>query len=287
MEARSRISLNIRAGWVSIIGNTILFGIKIWAGIASSSIAIIADAWHSMSDTLTSVVVVIGNRIVRKPADREHPFGHGRAEPIAAIIIGILLSVVAFDFVLSSVRAVRNHEAGNFGLFAIIVTAVSVISKEVMARYSFRIARLTRSESVKADGWHHRSDALSSLVVLVGIFLSPYAWWIDAALGLAVAILIFWVAYKILKTTISNLMGESPSPMLLEDVSRICHEYSTHPLNPHHFHTHQYGNHTEMTFHVSLPGNMSIDEAHELVDGLEKKLLQELGVEATIHVDPA
>lgn len=286
MDTMRKSSLNIQAGWVSILGNTVLFAIKIWAGIASSSIAIIADAWHSMSDTFTSVVVIVGNRIVRKPADREHPFGHGRAEPIAAVIIGVLLSVVAFDFVLSGARAIRQHESGHFGLFAIIVTSISVLAKEGMARYSFLVAKRTGSASVKADGWHHRSDALSSLVILIGIAVSRYAWWIDAALGIVVALLIFWVAFQILRSTISNLMGERPNPDLLKRIKQMCSEVADHNLEPHHFHTHHYGDHTEMTFHVNFPSEMSIGEAHDIVDELEKRILHELGVEATIHVDP-
>lgn len=274
------------AGWVSIIGNVFLFALKMWAGIVSSSVAIMADAWHTMSDSLTSVIVLVSNVIVRKPADSKHPFGHGRAEPIAATIIGVLLSVVAFDFIMESIRSLREHEPGQFGLVAIIVTIISIVSKEAMAQYSFHIARQSGSGVVKADGWHHRSDAFSSLVILIGIIFARYAWWIDAALGFAVAILILYTAFTIMKTTVSNLLGERADPEMIRAVKELSTLVAGRDLGPHHFHAHSYGDHTELTFHICLPGNMTIDEAHEVTDLIEKKIADEMNLEATIHIDP-
>ena len=119
MNEEGRI-LDNREGWVSIVGNILLFILKFWAGIVSGSIAIIADAWHTLSDSLTSVVVLVGVKLSLRPADREHPFGHGRAELIAALVIGVLLSVVAFNFVVEGVQRLRERQEVNYGTFAII-----------------------------------------------------------------------------------------------------------------------------------------------------------------------
>ena len=134
-----------REGWLSIILNLFLFGVKYWAGIVTGSIAIIADAWHTLTDSVSSVIVLIGGKISRKPPDEEHPFGHGRAEHIAAIIIGILLALVAFDFILDALNKFKSKEKTTFGTIAWVVTIVSILAKEAMAQYAFWAARKANS----------------------------------------------------------------------------------------------------------------------------------------------
>ena len=116
-------------GVLSIIANILLFGLKYWAGIVSGSIAIMADAWHTLSDSLSSVIVLLGAKFSKKPADKEHPFGHGRADLISAFIIGILLLLVAFDFVIESFHTLRDHESSQFGTISVVVIIASVVIK--------------------------------------------------------------------------------------------------------------------------------------------------------------
>ncbi len=177
-----------REGWMSIIGNILLFGLKYWAGIVTGSLALIADAWHTLSDSISSVIVLIGGRISRKPADDDHPFGHGRAEHISAIIIGVILAVIAFEFVVSAVGKFGKHEKTVFGTFAWVATIISIVVKEAMAQYAFWAAKKTNSTILKADGWHHRTDALSSVIILIGIAVGSYFWWTDAVLSFLVAL---------------------------------------------------------------------------------------------------
>lgn len=160
----------IMATYGSIFLNIGLFGIKIWAGIVTGSVALIADAWHTLSDSISSVAVLIGLKVSAKPADDNHPYGHGRAEIIASLVVGLLLAVIGFNFLMESIIRLRNHESVNYGILAIVVTVISAVMKEVMAQYSIIIGKRTNSSSMIADGWHHRSDAISSLVILVGIF---------------------------------------------------------------------------------------------------------------------
>ena len=158
-------------GWLSIITNTLLFTLKYWAGIVSGSIAIIADAWHTLSDSISSIFVLIGARMSTKPPDEHHPFGHGRAELITAIVIGMFLAFVAYEFIRESILRLTTNEYGRFGPLAIIATTVSIIVKEMLAQFAFWAFRRTGSKTLRADGWHHRTDALSSLLILIGIFI--------------------------------------------------------------------------------------------------------------------
>jgi cation diffusion facilitator family transporter len=152
---------------VSIIINSILFILKYWAGIVSGSIALTADAWHTLSDSLSSIVVVVGVKLSSKKPDKDHPFGHGRWEQISALLIAFILGLIAYDFVQSSILQLINRESTTFGTLAIVVTIISIVVKEALAQYAFYIAKKTDNVSVKADAWHHRSDALSSVVVLI------------------------------------------------------------------------------------------------------------------------
>ena len=275
-----------REGWISIFGNVALFILKMWAGVVSGSIAIIADAWHTLSDSLTSIVVLVGIRISSKPADKEHPFGHGRAELIAAMIIGVMLSVVAFNFVIEGIVRLRTRQPVNYGTIAIVATIISIVVKEAMAQYAFWIARETGARSVRADAWHHRSDAISSVVILAGIFLGRHLWWIDGVLGLVVAGLIFYAAYDILRDAVHLMMGEVPEKELIDYIETVCRKESTLNMKPHHIHVHRYGDHIEMTMHIKLPDDMTLNDAHEIATRVEDRLLEEKGIVSTIHMEP-
>ena len=273
-------------GWLSILGNILLFILKYWAGLATGSIAIIADAWHTLSDSLSSVIVIIGAKISKKPADADHPFGHGRADLISAFIIGILLLLVAFDFIIESYHTLQSRESSEFGSIAVVVMLISVVLKELLAQFAYYGAKKTNSKVLKADAWHHRSDAISSLVILVGIFLGPYFWWIDGALGMIVAIMIGYAAYEIISDSIHSLLGESPSDTIIEELKLTIEELSPNNLEPHHFQLHVYGDHTELTFHILLPQDMPLKEAHDIATVLEEAILEKYGYVATIHIEP-
>jgi cation diffusion facilitator family transporter len=275
-----------REGWLSIFGNILLFGLKYWAGIMTGSLALIADAWHTLSDSVSSVIVLIGGKISRKPADDDHPFGHGRAEHIASVIIGVLLAIVAFDFAVSAVQKFSAHEQTNFGAIAWGVTIFSILSKEVMAQYAFWAAKKTGSSILKADGWHHRTDSLSSVVILVGIALGNNFWWTDAVLSFVVAVMIGWASYQILSSEIKSLLGESPSEELLLSIQKCTQNEFKRPLHLHHIHIHNYGDHTELSCHIKLPPQMSLEEAHEICTKVENIIMKEFGFVSTVHPEP-
>ncbi len=284
MDANSR--LGYREGIVSVILNLLLFVLKYYAGMVSASVALIADAWHTLSDSLTSIVVIFGIKMSSRKPDKEHPFGHGRWEQISAIIIAILLAVVGFEFIRDSINKLSVHESANFGVWAYVATITSIVLKEGLAQYAFRIARITNNSSVKADGWHHRSDALSSVLVLIGLFLNSYFWWIDSALGVLVSLMLFSAAYSIIKEAVNKILGEEPSKEIVGKVKEVVKQEMGIQAYPHHFHIHNYGDHVEFTFHIKVPGEETVLYAHALATKVEERIKKELNMDATIHIEP-
>lgn len=278
--------LGYREGFVAVILNLLLFVLKYHAGMVSASVALIADAWHTLSDSLTSLVVILGIKLSSRKPDKEHPFGHGRWEQISALIIAILLALVGVEFMQDAIAKLRGHEAADFGWLAYAATIASIVLKEGLARYAFYIARKTGNAVVKADGWHHRSDALSSLTVLAGLFLSPYFWWIDSVLGLLISFMLFYAAYGIIREAVNKILGEEPSEEVIGNVGQIVKAEMGNQAYPHHYHIHHYGDHIEFTFHIKMPGEETVKEAHRKATLIEMRIKTELKIDATIHIEP-
>ena len=273
-------------GVLSIISNLVLFGLKYWAGIVTGSLALIADAWHTLSDSASSVIVIGSVKLSSRKADDRHPFGHGRYQQIASIFIAFLLGIVAYEFLTGSIEKFREHTITQFGPLAIIVTALSVAVKEGLARYAYRGYRKTGFETLKADGWHHRSDALSSLVVLVGISLGNRFWWIDSVLGFLISLMLFYAVFEIIRGSVNKLLGEKPDEKLIGEVKEMIDRISDREICPHHFHLHTYGDHRELTFHIMLNPSLDIATGHRIATDIEEAIRQEMNIEATIHLEP-
>ena len=273
-------------GTVSIIANICLFALKYWAGIVSGSIALMADAWHTLSDTISSVVVIVGAKLASRQPDKDHPYGHGRWELISAIIIAIILVLIAFGFITDSISQLKTKESANFGTLAIVVTVVSIVVKELMAQYAFFLGRKSGSSTVKADGWHHRTDALSSLVILVGILFKNYFWWIDGALGLSVSMMLMFAAYQILKEAVNKILGEEPGEELITEILGHMRYLYDYDLHPHHFHLHNYISSKELTFHIKIDNSLSVEEGHAIATAIEELIDEELSIKSTIHLEP-
>ncbi len=276
-----------REGWVSIFGNTLLFVGKFYVGLVSNSVALVADAVHTLSDSISSIALLVGVHISRRPKDAEHPFGHGRSELIVTMFIGFLLAVVAFEFLTSAVEKLINRVGGNYGWAAIVITIISIVVKEAMAQYAFRIAKRTNYRSVHADGWHHRSDAISSVVVLAGVLCGDYFWWVDGVLGIVIALILFYASWTIIREAVNPLLGEDASSEMQETVREVCAKYIPCEIAVHHFHLHQYGSHAELTFHLAIrqPG-ISLNDAHDYTENIEEELHDRYNIHATIHLEP-
>lgn len=273
-------------GWLSISLNVTLFIVKYWVGMVTGSVAIMADAWHTLSDSLSSVIVLVGAKFSAKRPDEEHPFGHGRSELVASIIIGVLLAIVAFNFLVESIAKLYHQQSAAFNTAAVVIFLISVVMKEGIAQFSIRLGREYDSRSLIADGWHHRSDAIASGAIVAGIFMGRYFWWIDGVLGIVVALLIFYSTYDILKQSINPLIGEKPDKETIRRIQEIVGKYTEVACDIHHIHIHRYGSNTELTFHLQFLHDISFGDAHRDVTLIEDALREELGLEATIHLEP-
>lgn len=273
-------------GWLSIFVNTLLFVLKYWAGIVSGSVALLADAWHTLSDSVSSVIVLVGTKMSNKPADEEHPFGHGRNELIASVFIGFLLGLIAFEFGKEAIQKLIHKDSVQFGTLAIVVTIVSILLKEALAQVAFWTARKSDNKALKADAWHHRTDAISSVIILAGIFVGKYFWWIDSLLGILVALIIAYTAFQIISDAIKSILGETPDAKLVEKIKHISNREAVCDVNVHHIHIHNYIRHKELTFHIRLPQELNVDRAHQISTKIEQALREELHLEATIHIEP-
>jgi len=274
-----------RAGWIAVAGNVLLFVLKLWVGIISGSVALMADAWHTLSDSASSIILIIFYKAAAKPPDMDHPYGHGRFRLVASVIIGAILIMIGLNFCIEAVQKLISGETTEFGLFAIIVTAFSLLVKEGMARYSLHAAKKLDSLALKADAWHHRSDAISSLVILVGILLQSLAWWIDGVLGLLVSALIMWTAWKIIIEAIDVILGKKADGELIRKVRDIANEVAGFDVLSHHFHLHSYGDHNELSFHIVLNPEMPLREVNQLMCEIRERVRNDLDVEPTIQVD--
>ncbi|MCL2683417.1 MAG: cation diffusion facilitator family transporter [Bacteroidales bacterium] len=279
----------IRQAIVSVVVNTALFVLKFWAGVISGSVALIADAWHTLSDSITSVIVIAGIKLSRKRPTAGYPFGYGRWEQIAALVCGFILAVVAYEFILDAIGRLKHNTAAHFGTIAILVTAFSILVKESLAQYAFWVYRKTGLVTMKAEAWHHRSDALSSIPVLIGIFIGKYFnktfWWMDGVLGIIIALFLFWASYEIIKSAINKLLGERIPIELENDIKAYIHKHFG-DYYTHHYHIHCYGDVRELTFHLHVDGSKTVEESHNLATHIELALKRDFHLECTIHIEP-
>lgn len=273
-------------GVVSIIVNTILAGFKFWVGIVTGSLALVADAWHTLSDSISSLVLIIAMKLMSKKADKEHPYGHGRWEQIAALFIAFILAIIGYDFLKEAIARFNSREMVHYGRAALVVMGFSVVTKEALAQYAFYIARKTGNESVKADGWHHRSDALASVIVLAGMLFAQRFWWIDSAMAVIIALFLFYAALEIIKETVTKMLGEEPGKDLVEKITAFIKASYHDSLQVHHFHMHDYVTHRELTMHIRLDKAFTIEKGHLIASEIEDRIKKDFGIMATIHVEP-
>ncbi|NMC65835.1 MAG: cation transporter [Acidobacteria bacterium] len=286
VESFQKKRLGYLEGYISVVLNTGLFFLKFIVGQKVGSIAMVADAWHTLSDTITSMVVIVGFWLASRPPDKEHAFGHGKAESVASIVIATLLGVVGGYFCYGSVLKLIHHQAMSFSLLAIIVFAISAGLKEALAQFAFWAGKKVNSSSLRADGWHHRSDAVASLLIVVGALFSRSFWWLDGLLGIGVSLLILHAGLTIIRSSASYLIGESPADDVIQCVKAAVEAEFPQLEGIHHLHVHNYGEHSEVTAHLKVPGAMRVDQAHEIATRVEELMTKEFEGDVTIHVEP-
>lgn len=284
---------------VTIIGaglNVVLAGLKIVIGLLGQSTAIIADGVHSLSDLFSDLVVIVGIRIADRPADRDHDYGHGKYETLAATICGIILLVVGAGIFRSGLQrviaAARGVPLDQPRLYTLVIALGAIVCKEWLYRYTLRAGKVLKSQALVANAWHHRSDALSSIGVSLGIggaiFLGERWRLLDPLAALIVSVFIVKIALLILLSSINELLEKS---LPEKTKHRIEAAVKSVPgvLHPHKLKTRRIGNATAIDIHIEVDPSLSITEAHDISREVEKKLRKIFGRETivSVHTEPA
>ncbi len=258
--------------WVSIIGNVFLAVIKLVVGLLYSSIALISDGVHSLSDVITSVAGYFGIKIASKPPDRDHPFGHSRFEPLVAFLIGEALLVVAYEIGRDSLMRLLHGESIEVNGIMLGVTVLSIMIKEAMFRYSVYVGRKLNSQILIADAYHHRSDVLSSVAVLIGLGLQKFGFSRgDALAGLVVAVFLVKVSFEIILENVGYLTGRAPPFELCEEIKKRALSVPN-VLGIHDLRAHYVGNKLHVELHVEVPPTLSLREAHDVSEEVKKRI---------------
>ncbi len=281
------------AAWVGIIGNIILAILKGVIGWMAGSRALVADAVHSASDVVGSVAVLIGVRAAKLPPDEDHPYGHGKAESIAAIIVAVLLFFVGFEIALSAIKSF-NEPIEVPGIIAIYAVIFSIVVKELMFRYKYNLGKKYRSEALMTDAWHHRSDVFSSIAALIGIGASiigghiGISWLVyaDPLAGLFVSILILKMAWSLGKQSIHNAMDHvlhdedtvemRETALSVEGVMKINE-----------FLAREHGHYVIIDLKIAVNPHITVEEGHAIGKKVKEQLIKINHVhDVRVHINP-
>lgn len=286
-EQAFRARIGYIEAWASIISNIILAAAKFAFGLVLNSISLLADAVHTASDVITSVVVLLGFKAASLPADEEHPFGHARVESIATLIIAVLLGVVGFEFASGSVKRFLSGEVVRGSLLVAVVLVAGGVFKEWLARFSEQLGRHINSSTLIADAWHHRSDAIASVMVAIAMVASRFGYHkVDAVLGLVVSALIIFTGWQLGKEAASALIGKCADEELIErirtTVSSVNGVDGVHGIA-----LHDYGaGRSVVSLHVEVDQTLRVDESHSIAEEVESILGDSLKLRATVHIEP-
>ena len=281
-----RTRIGVLQGWVSITVNVVLFVLKLVIGIMAGAVSVIADAVHTLSDVISSAIVIWGFKQAQKPADKEHPYGHGRAEYIATLIIAILLCVAGIEFIEAAFKRIRNPQLIEVKWWMVIVLTATIVLKEVTARYAKFLSSKVASGTLHADAWHHRTDAISSLLVVVAMIAGIYGYpAFDGWVGLVVSLFLIYIGFDIASDAVDDLIGKPPATEEIETIRNIVMRVDG-VLGVHDITVHSYGQDKFISLHIEIDADRSTAEAHDISEEVEDHLKNVLGVEPTVHLDP-
>ena len=286
-NAHNRQKDGMKAGLAGLCLNLLLGAGKLAAGILSGSMSLITDAANNLSDAGSSVVTVSAFALSDRKADREHPYGHGRYEYIASFLIGIIIIVVGVEFMITSVRKIISSQPVTMTTLGIVVLCVSIGVKLFMTLFYRITAKKISSDALKAAAFDSLSDCFVSLVVLASFVTAQFAPFnIDGYCGALVSVFVAVGGIKIVHETMNKLLGNGSSPELEQKITDLVSS-GEEVVGVHDLRLHDYGPSVCVgSVHAEFDKNLSIIEAHRIIDGLEKRAFFELGVDLVIHVDP-
>ena len=277
----------ILSGAVGIVLNLLLSAGKLFAGLMTGSISITADAFNNLSDAGSSVVTLVGFKLAGQKADDGHPFGHGRMEYLAGLLVSLMILLVGVELGRSSIGKILHPEAVDFSLVSTGILAASILVKLWMGQFNRGLGRKIGSAAMAATAADSLSDAVATAAVLAGTLVNRFAHVnIDGWVGLAVAVFILRSGWGAAKDTINPLLGESPDPELVKQLRDLV---LSHPqvVGMHDLIIHDYGPGRRLcSFHAEVPQDADILDAHDAIDHIEREIKEKFGIETTVHMDP-
>lgn len=275
------------SGAVGIFLNLLLSAGKMLAGLLTGSIAVTADAFNNLSDAGSSVVTLVGFKLAGQKADDGHPFGHGRIEYLAGLVVSLLILMVGVELGKSSIEKILHPEAVDFSVLSVIILAASILVKLWMCLFNRKLGRRIDSAAMEATATDSLSDVVATSAVLAGTLVGGLTGVsIDGWIGAVVAIFILRAGWGAAKDTIDPLLGTAPDPALVKGIQELVMSHKQ-VVGMHDLVIHDYGPGRRMcSFHAEVPQNADIMEAHDAIDHIEREIFEKYGVETTAHMDP-
>lgn len=284
-EVRTRYGM--LASVVGIFCNVLLFSVKLAIGLILSSLAVTADAFNNLSDAASSIISFVGVKMAGKPADAEHPFGHGRIEYIAALIVSFLVIEVGFTFFKSSISKIMHPEEITFDPVPFIILILSILVKLWMAFFNNKLGKRIDSKVMLATAADSLGDVITTSATVISIVICHFTSInIDAIAGLIVSGIVIWSGVSIAKDTLEPLIGQRVPSELYQKITDMVESYEG-IVGAHDLIVHNYGpNRSMATIHAEVPNDVSIEASHEIIDRIERDAKKELNILLVIHMDP-
>lgn len=275
------------AGLVGICCNLLLSAGKFLAGLLTGSVAISADAVNNLSDASSSIITLLGFRLAARPADDEHPYGHGRTEYLSGLAVSVMILLIGAELAKTSIQKILSPEPITTGMVSILILTASILVKFWMAAFNRHVGRLIRSATLEATAADSRNDVISTGAVLIATLLQmQFGWNLDGYMGLAVAAFILWSGWGLVKDSIAPLLGQTPDPELVRHIADVTLSYPG-VLGIHDMIVHDYGPGRQFaSLHAEMAASADVLESHDTIDRIEKYFLEQEGLHVVIHYDP-
>ncbi len=282
----NRTRLGMLAGWTSTVLSMLLAVAKGWLGLVSGSVSMLADATNNLTDVGSSLVIALGFQWSRKPRDEKHPFGHGRIEAVATLVLSIALILVGVEVAQSGIGRLIYPKPIEAPGWLLITVGITVALKSWMAVFARVLARMTKSHTLEADAWNHTFDIVCTLMVVVALISARMGWGgLDGWMALGVAIFIIFTGVAYAREAIDKLLGEKPDPQTVREIYKTVVGVEG-VMGAHDIVVHQYGDVHMVSFHIEVDANMSLVAAHEISEMAEEAVETQLGWRAVAHADP-
>lgn len=286
-DVKVREKYGALSGCVGICINIILFLIKLLAGIITASISIMADAFNNLSDAGSSIVTLIGFKMAGKPADNDHPYGHGRVEYITGLIIAFVILVMGFELLKSSIEKIIEPEDIEFSFVSFGILVFSIFAKLWLAIFNKSLGKKINSSAMFATASDSLNDSIATTVVLIGLLIVKFFGInIDGYAGVIVAVFVLYSGYETAKDTLQPLLGMPPDPNFVKDIQNcVLENEKIHGI--HDMIIHDYGpSRTIVSLHAEIPSDINLIEAHEIIDEAEERIKRKFDCDISIHLDP-